>query len=246
MGKVERRNPHGYFVRVSEDALVQLVLSGLEAYCIEHARGDGKRGSAVETYATLWGHQVRAGEDGPTVYCVEHVGVDTSADRGRWSVLPSGEALALKREVMASLWPQYDFLGDVHTHPFGHVSEVTPFETGFSDVDRQDIVGRSDYWQSQGYRVGLVLTIAWMKKGVVDPKAEILKPNILRLTLRNVRMWLTAYVVHSIRRTPADLGVTDEQVVLDCPALTGLNLHYQPMGKVATGRRRKYVPVDRG
>lgn len=246
MGKVERRNPNGYFVRVAEDALVPLVLSGLEAYCVEHAREGQKRKSGVETYASLWGHQVRLGEDGPTVYCVEHLGVDTSADRDRFSVLPSGEALALKREVMASLWPQYDFLGDVHTHPFGHVSEVSADERGFSDVDVADIVGRSDYWQAQGYRVGLVLTIAWMKRGASGPRVDVVDPSTVRITLRNVRMWLKAYVVHSVRRNPAELAVTDEGVVLDCPGLTGMNLHYGPMGKVATGRKRKYVPAVRG
>lgn len=245
MGKVERKNPCGYYVRVSEDALVQLVLAGLEAYCIDHAQ-DGRRRSGVETYGTLWGHQVRVGEDGPTVYCIEQVGIDTSAERGRDSVHPSSEALRLKRDVMSSLWPHYDFLGDVHTHPYGHVSEVSATGRGFSEVDIADVVRHSAYWDDHGYRVGLVLSIAWMKRATLEPKVDVLDASTVRFTLKNVRMWLKAYVAHSVRRTPPELAVTDEDVVLDCPALGGLKLHYGPMGKVATGRKRKYVPADRG
>lgn len=243
MGKVEPRNPNGYYVRLSEDALVQLVLAGLEAYCVDHAH-DGRRRSGVETYGSLWGHQVRSGAHGPTIYCVEQVGIDTSAERDRWSVHPSSEALTLKRQVMESLWPQYDFLGDVHTHPFGHMSEVSATERGFSEIDIDDIVSHSAYWEDHGYRVGMVMSIAWMKRATADPKIEILDASTVRFTLRNLRMWLKAYVAHLEVEGMPDLVVTDESVVLDCPALTGLNLHYGPMGKVATGRKRKYVPAD--
>lgn len=245
MSKVEERNPHGYYVRVSEDALVQLVLAGLEAYCVDHAH-DGRRRSGVETYGTLWGHQVHVGKNGPTVYCISQVGIDTSAERARDSVHPSSEALTLKREVMASLWPHYEFLGDVHTHPYGHVSKVSSVERGFSDVDIRDITQNSGYWDDLGYRVGMVLSIAWLKRALPDPKVEFLDDGSLRITLKNVRMWLKAYVAYSVGRTPPELAVTGEWVVIDCPGLTGLSLHYGPMGKVATGRKRSYVPADRG
>ena len=245
MSKVEERNPNGYYVRLSEDAVVQLVLAGLEAYCIDHAH-DGRRRSGVETYGTLWGHHVQVGDSGPTVYCIELVGIDTSAERARDSVHASTAALTLKREVMSSLWPQYQFLGDVHTHPYGHVSKVSETERGFSDVDIQDITGNSRYWDDHGYRVGMVLSLAWLKHAKADPKVEFLDDGSLRITLKNVRMWLKAYVAYSVGRTPPELAVTDRQVVIDCPGLTGLSLHYGPMGKVATGRKRKYMPADRG
>ncbi len=243
MGKVETRNPNGYYVRLSEDALVQVVLAGLEAYCVEHAH-DGRRRFGVETYGSLWGHQVRSNGDGPTIYCVEQVGIDTSAERDRYSVHPSSEALTLKREVMASLWPQYDFLGDVHTHPFNHMSEVTGPQRGFSQIDIDDIVSHSAYWENHGYRVGMVLSIAWMKRATPDPKVEIVDDTTVCVTLKNVRMWLKACVAYRVQEGLPDMEVTDRSVVLDCPALTGLNLHYGPMGKVATGRKRKYVPAE--
>jgi len=243
MGKVEERNPDGYYVRLSEDALVQLVLAGLEAYCVDHAH-DGHHRSGVETYGSLWGHQIRPGGSGPTLYCIEQVAVDTSAERARTSVHPSSAALMLKREVMSSLWPQYDFLGDIHTHPFGNHSKVLASEHGFSAIDIDDIIGHSAYWADHGYRVGMVLTISWMKRASVDPKVETLDSSTLRFTLKNVRMWLKAYVSYLAAEGTTDLEVTDESVVLDCPALTGLNLHYRPMGKVATGRKRKYVPAE--
>ncbi len=246
MGGVEPRNPMGYYVRPSEDALVQLVLAGLEAYCVEHAHEGRPPRSGVETYGSLWGHQVRLGSDGPTVLCVQQVGIDTSAQRDRLSVRPSSEALMLKREVMGSLWPQYEFLGDFHTHPLGQASKVAAFERGFSEIDANDIVAHSAYWDDHGYRVGLVLSIAWMKRAKSDPQVDMLNASTVRFTLKNVRMWLKAYVAYSVCKEPSELAVTDDGVVLDCPALTGLNLHYGPMGKVATGRKRRYLPADQG
>lgn len=105
----------GYVVRVHENALIQMCLSGLEAYSIWH-RQKGPR-TRLETYGALWGHELSL-PGGPTVYSVEMATVDTSAERTHDAVTPVWDALQLKRDVMTSFWPQYDFLGDFHTHPY--------------------------------------------------------------------------------------------------------------------------------
>ncbi len=46
-----------YHVRISEDALIQLVLNGLEAYSVHHP-GNKKSKTRLETYGLLWGHEI--------------------------------------------------------------------------------------------------------------------------------------------------------------------------------------------
>lgn len=117
-------NQHGYIVRVSENSLIQMCLNGIEAYVVKHKQGKGKKSkNMIETYGLLWGHQINQ-PDKKTLYCVEMVSIDTSAVRDTNSVIPRKLALRLKKDLLTSFWPQYEFLGDFHTHPYEHYKEV--------------------------------------------------------------------------------------------------------------------------
>lgn len=109
-------NPDGYVVKVSEAALAQICLNGLEAYVIG---GNGPKGrtNLLETYGLLWGHEVSL-PDGKTLYSIEFMSVDTSAATTRNSFLPNPSALHMKTDIISSFWPQYEFIGDFHTHPY--------------------------------------------------------------------------------------------------------------------------------
>ncbi|MEW6229828.1 MAG: hypothetical protein AB1700_17335 [Bacillota bacterium] len=169
---------------------------------------------------------------GRVIYCVEFVSIDTSAERSQGSVYPSRYALELKSDVMTSFWPHYDFLGDSHTHPYGHFSDVLLDKLHeFSEEDFQDIENRSRYWRKHGYRVGIMLTIARLEKrgrrynGLMDD-------TTIEFTLGNYRLWLKGYVAIQ-RNTALKLpDHEDEDVILDCPALIGLNGEYSRFGRV--------------
>lgn len=222
-------NTSGYVVRMSECALVQLCLSGLEAYVVPH--GSRHRNDSVETYGLLWGHESKLA-DGRTLYSVELATTDTSAAMAPGSFTPKDEALILKSGIVQSYWPQFGFLGDFHSHPYASLQEVDDVRGyEFSEPDFRRIERFPEYWIERGYRIGLALTIAAMKKSG-SASDNWVQPNTVRFTLANLRLWLKAYIAFadggSVHLTDHD----NKNVLLDVPAILGLNGEYSPSGKV--------------
>lgn len=214
-----------YYVRISEDALIQLVLNGLEAYSVHHP-GNNKSKTRLETYGLLWGHEIHLPETNDIHYSIELISIDTSAEMRRNYCSYNDSALELKRRILASNWPHYDFLGDVHTHPYKDYKIVEAKKYyNFSKGDIKDLEKNSEYWKNYRYRVGLVLTIAQMHKaGTKDTK--YLKPNLIEFTLGDYRLWIRCYVIlneDSIENEGGEKksvfkvsGHDEEKVHLDC------------------------------
>lgn len=227
-----------YFIRISEDALIQLVLNGLEAYSVSHP-GKKKAKTRVETYGLLWGHEINLPENNGTLYSVELVSIDTSAERMRRSCTPNEKALEMKRDIMTSFWPHYDFLGDVHTHPHGNYKDVGNEEINFSKDDIKSLEEPCYDWKKHNYRVGLVLTIASMERaGSRDSKYG--PNNQIEFTLGKYRLWLKAYVAlyedeeNEDGEKKSALKVSkhnEKNVFLDCPALAGIMTEFTPFEK---------------
>ncbi len=173
---------------------LQLVLNGLEAYSVHHP-GNKKSKTRLETYGLLWGHEIHLPETNDIHYSIELISIDTSAKRGRNSCNYNDSALELKRHILTSNWPHYDFLGDVHTHPHKDYKIVEANKYyNFSRDDIKDLEENSDYWKKHNYRVGLVLTIAQMHK-VGTRDATYLKTNLIEFTLGVYRLWIRCYVI---------------------------------------------------
>lgn len=228
----DSKHEPGYVVRISEQALIQLCLSGLEAYSVSHLRKGAKL--RLETYGMLWGHGAIM-PDHRTLYAVEMVSVDTSARMDHSTVHRSEHALELKRDLMTSFWPQLEFLGDFHTHPYPrgtHVVGERLYE--FSDTDRNDIVENAAYWRRHGYRIGLVLTIMALHRASSRTQ-RWLEDSAIEFTLGNYRLWLQAYVAfdHEGGLRLSEDG--DTRVLLDCPAVMGLQGEYTKFGRARTG-----------
>ncbi|MDF2627294.1 MAG: hypothetical protein K0R39_1125 [Symbiobacteriaceae bacterium] len=226
-------NPRGYVIRLSEPALIYLCQTGLEAYSVAHQRKGPRR--ELETYGLLWGHATPL-TDGRTLYAIDMATVDTSAAMDHDSVIPSLQALELKRDIMTSYWPHLTFLGDFHTHPYRRVDEVLAGNLyAFSEDDRDSIEGQSELWSHHGYRVGLVLTIACLERAS-SRQDRWLIDSVIEFTLGNYRLWLKAYVAyqgeHGLRLTADD----DQQVLLDCPSLLGLQGEYTAFGRGKPGK----------
>lgn len=237
----------GYVVRVSENALIQLCLSGLEAYSVWH-RQKGAR-TRLETYGGLWGHELVL-PGGRMLYSVELATVDTSAERGHDYAYPVDGALELKRDVMTSFWPQYDFLGDFHTHPYKTLSEAVGKKFRnyvFSEADRERIEDHSQYWVKQNYRVGLVLTIAQMARASRREHTKI-EEGTVEFTLGNYRLWLKAYVAYRENQSLKVSKDDEPMVTLDCPSLIGQTRPYTPFGRGTSGHHAGHRPglIDAG
>ena len=238
-------NPNGYVVRISENALAHMCLCGLEAYSVRHRRKSSR--GPLETYGELWGHETRM-SNGQTLYAVELATVDTSTLMEAESVLPAEEALDLKRDITTSFWPQFDFLGDFHTHPYRSPAEVVGnglknYE--YSDQDFNRVQRYPDSWQRHNYRVGMVLTIARMRRASFRDH-RWLEDSTIEFTLGNYRLWLKTYVTFQ-RAGKLTLSAHDQPgVLLDCPALVGLKGEYTPFGRGVTGpgKRHKAGAID--
>ena len=235
-----------YCIRISEDALIQLVLNGLEAYIVSHS--ENKKATSIETYGLLWGHEVSLPENNGTLYSIELVSIDTSAERDSWSCTPNEKALELKRDVMTSFWPHYDFLGDFHTHPHGNYKYVGDKEINFSEPDIESLEEFCNDWRKHNYRVGLVLTIAWMKKAS-NKKSTYLQNNLIEFTLGNYRLWIKAYVASYEEgedgKKKCPLKVSDnneEHVFLDCAALAPECMtEFTPFGRRKRGKHHSGI-----
>ncbi|MGE5674875.1 MAG: hypothetical protein ACM3XM_13550 [Mycobacterium leprae] len=238
-------NPQGYIVRISEEALIQICLSGLEAYSVHHLRGGARL--RLETYGLLWGHETLQ-PDGRTSYSVDTVSVDTSARMDHAEVLPRVSALELKRDLMTSFWPHLEFLGDFHSHPYPDTAGVVEERLyRFSDNDRDAIEGSPDLWRRHGYRVGLVLTVGALKRASRRPH-RWLDSGTVEFTLGNYRLWLKAYVTYEEEAGGLKLTTDDEpNLALDCPALMGLRREHTPFGRVqadSPGDRHRAGRID--
>ncbi len=226
-------NTNGYVIAVSENALIQTVLNGLEAYSILNTNHRAHN-YGLETYGLLWGHELLM-SDNRTMMSIEMVSIDTTAKTTKDYCIPNEESLKLKRDLLTSFWPKYDFLGDFHTHPYEVKPEIILSQKlyNFSSKENNDnkpgdvehIENDSSFWIAHNYRVGLVLTICFMDKcgtkkdwWLDDSKSTI------QFTLGNYRMWLKGYIAHNLNNT---LKVIDDNVCITCPAILGLTEHTQ-------------------
>ena len=110
-----------HIVRVSQAALMEMIMSGVAAYEAERRRreanGDAELAELyVETGGHLWGysnpHPVL------TLHYVEHVSVSVFATREKDSIVEHDEEVGIKRQLMGLLRPELRMLGDFHTHPY--------------------------------------------------------------------------------------------------------------------------------
>lgn len=232
------RETQEYIIRLSENALIQMCLNGLEAYSIQH-KGRAGHKERLETYGLLWGHEVNL-PNKQTLYCVEMATIDTSAKMDKLQCESSLDAFELKRDLMTSFWPQYDFLGDFHTHPFTDAQAVMKRKDyGFSDTDYASIEDE-DYWFRFRYRVGLVLTITTLKRKSAKEN-NWFDPKTIMFTLGNYRLLIRGYVAYPEENRLKLTRDEDDNVTIDCPALIGLKGEYTEFGRAIDRRGSKHL-----
>ena len=180
-----------YVVQISEHALMQMHLAALESYFVPP--GEDRDFDYVETIGLLWGHEIRRGKNS-TLYSIRHVSIDLNAVRDENAASLSDGDLLIKKSAIHAFWPHLDFLGDFHTHPNDHYSDVVAREHWeFSRTDYNAVENQGPYWMSEGYRVGLVMTIARLDRR--SGKAPcMVAPHVWEWTLADLRFWLAAYV----------------------------------------------------
>ncbi|MBF0436793.1 MAG: hypothetical protein HQL77_15675 [Magnetococcales bacterium] len=187
-----------YLVRISENALMELVLATMESYAVQD---DNKKKSAngakySETYGLIWGSEVDLDDD-LVLFNVDNVTLDAMTLRSGASVLPSS-GLEIKRDAVNYFWPHIELLGDFHTHPFTDYLDVTAELFRLSETDRKKI--EENQILDPDIRVSLIITTAPLKK-----RGELRKQltdSTIVWTMGDFRFWLTAYVIVPVYRLP--------------------------------------------
>lgn len=225
-------------VRISELAQASLVLSALEAYTIEHLRNKKEESIKLETHGTLFGYETFSYSK-EIVYQIELVSTDTSTQQWQNKVRWSRSARDLKQDFITSFYPNFDYLGTFHTHPYDHYKSVPRGDHGsyFSKGDLRSFHKNKKYHERVGSRVFLVITIAGMQKAGTQPNQRITN-NIIQVTFGNLRLWISAYCVlnRGDDDTP-DLVISppiNDYVFLECPNLITL-VEYTDFGRFKDG-----------
>ncbi|HVN23341.1 MAG TPA: hypothetical protein VMT71_05180 [Syntrophorhabdales bacterium] len=231
-------NEKGYVIRVSESAAIQMCLHGLEAYTIYRKAGRRHKEAMTETFGLVWGHEVTQA-DGRTLYSVDLVSMDISAEFGKSFCRPYPEAFTLKKDIVTSFWPQYEFLGDFHTHPFKTIEDVVASK-GFSlsKEDKTYVQEASDTWARHNYRACLVLTISRLKR---RSDFVSLNGNVLTFTMGNYRLWLHAHVTQ--RENDSLIFSDTADIELYCPSFNGPD-EYTKFGRLKKKTRLHYEPGE--
>lgn len=239
-------NRSGYIVRISEHALISLVLNSLEAYCVHHKNIDKKHDRIkLETFGNLFGYEVKL-VDGKKVYQIEVVNIDTSIKQRSGSVDYNEEAISLKVDTISSFWPHLEYLGEFHSHPYDNYKQAKDIKGYYlSEGDRDDLSINSDFWSKYKHRVGLLLTIGPMERtGRKSPEWMDSNSNCVELNLGNFKLWITAYCSYKNKTGMHYTKDNDPLVTLDCPALTGLQWEHTDYGRIikTRGKNVKFVP----
>lgn len=101
------KNEEGYIVRISENALISLILNGLEAYAVFHKNITKGKRKGLETYGSIFGYETIIA-DGRTLYSIEFANVDTSSHQKPNEVSYNEKSIELKCETLKSFWPHID------------------------------------------------------------------------------------------------------------------------------------------
>lgn len=234
-------------IRVSDAALLQLLMAGMESYRVRRwgRHATSGRGPA-ETAGLLWGYT--AFRDGMDHVVVEHVSTDKFAE-GTYlgSDAPNDDVTTVKQEVVADRWPHLSMLGDFHTHPYkGGLREVAnagPTSAGKlggwhaspADVAHQESLD-PDGWLG---RIFLILTIARLDKYDPDTHMEprLVAKHILHWQqLGRYRFWLSAYSLDECANGAGKKLVVSPKaksddpqrrhVYVDVPTINGTNAWY--------------------
>lgn len=235
-----KENDNGYVVKVTESATIDMCLNALEAYSVKHIKYQKK---PWETFGLVWGHETIM-RGGKTLYTIQKVSIDTTAERAPGECTPKDEALDLKFDFINSFYPDIEFLGDFHTHPYtepaGEVRKGKLYR--YSDTDITRLEENSSFYKKYGYRVGLAMTIACVQQESQN-EGELANrrpdPSVAEFRFNNYRIWLQAYVTY-LQDNEIDLKVSKKNVYLEVPGLLGLNEPYTPFGFYDS--KKKHIP----
>lgn len=246
----EPRNKAGYVVKITEGAFIDMCLNALEAYVISEPikKQDDETiellEEPVETYGTIWGSQGSM-VDGRTIYTVRKVSIDTSAVRTNGATDHYRPTLDLKVNYMESFFPDWEFLGDFHTHPYLQDTQMVKDNKfyDFSPADKEVVQG-SDFFTGFNYRVGLVMALAYVRNPEQIDLTTRIKDDmgVLEFRFSNYRLWLKAHVTYE--NAKGEVSIARTGVQLEVPCMRGIDWPYGVFGHYNPSAMEHVIEFD--
>lgn len=149
-------------VSLSDAAFFTIVTSALEAYSICHQDDSKDDHAPLETYGNLWGYQATTKRKESLLHVVL-ADSDTSAKCKSDEASPAGDAFDLKTDFADNFFPELEYLGDFHSHPYD-VNEVkTELELQRRKLFKQSLGDQKFAKYQQGlrktYRLQIIATV---------------------------------------------------------------------------------------
>ena len=179
-----------------------MVIATIESFLVPGRRGkSGRLTRQRETFGLLWGYETITPSKG-RCFNVEVAIVDTNAERGRNSVIPS-RGLETVNKALPTYWPNLRFLGDFHSHPWTRASRGRAGRSCRRTIGTS-IEGDAAYAELD-FRVALLLNVQKLgRKGSMMP--VFTHDNTLEFRMNDLRMSLAAWVACPVKndaREPA-------------------------------------------
>lgn len=222
-------------VELSDEALMQILLNGLEAFIVRH---DHVKRSGIEMHGHLAGSYVETTRQRKIQ--VTHFSCDTSATMMPGSVSWKHESNILKRSLISGFG--LDYLGQIHSHPYmtgdwSSVAEVRRDGAEFSDTDveaAQNIL--QDFHERYGdvWHLEMVATFYHTKNAVHVKSYDEHKPEF---SIGNVRCFLRADIYEIIEGGE----ITRQSAVIRSPFIQKGRERDVDIGRVRVKPGRKHT-----
>jgi hypothetical protein len=233
-------------IRISELAFIQLCLYSLEAYIVGETKKDRKKikqKKFLETFGHLFGHQTEI-PDKRKIYQIDFVSIDTSAERKENSVRPDLFTFRLKLDFISSFAPQYEYLGEFHTHTYPKIDYKDIIKENYHHFSANDYITTISKANLCGqYRIAIVISITTLKKrGWKSSDYVKGKYNTLEFTLGNYRLWVKGYA--AITNEENEVDFEDEIVLLICPSVSDWMLEAGGFSTFGKEIKAVHVPTE--
>jgi len=208
-------------VSLSDAAFFSIVTSALEAYSVRHQDNSEEEHFPVETYGNLWGYQATTKRKESVLHVVL-ADSDVSAKRESGSVSPAEDAFKLKSDFADSFFPELEYLGDFHSHPYdqSEVNNELDLQRNLFHEQSSHDQKHAKYQQENGkrYRIQLIATV-FGRPDMVNRTSGHLSDDLscIRFQYDKHTIWIKAYAYRINEADGTSRKVNKDNIALICP-----------------------------
>jgi hypothetical protein len=207
-------------VSISEPAFFSIIMSALEAYQVGQSSDARKDNSMVEVYGNLWGYKSQT-QRNESILRVVMADADLSAKAEPSQTTPHPDAYILKTDFADCYFPEIEYLGDFHSHPYTEDEVKSELELQRNKYHRSSPADKTfvkDLQKSgRPYRLQIIATI-FKRDNMVEREGGYIKDDFscIRFRYANMTIWIKAYVFDMNGDTFRK--VADKMVAILCPS----------------------------